>query len=371
MPSTGLRLPRPRTFRFGLALLLLGAGCSRTGTDAPQEAGLADDDQPRQQRLRRLMGALAADSTRGRRVGTPENAAVARFLASELERYGVRPGADGSFLQPVPLARIQRNGRTRLALPSATLDFDTLPAEALVVGEANVVGVIPGPEPPETDEAVVIGAHFDHVGVGQPVAGDSIYNGADDDASGTVAILEIARALAREPALHRTVVVFLATGEEVGLLGTSWYMDHPAVPLDRTVADFQIEMIGRPDSLAGGPGRAWLTGYERTTMGDLLSGVRGDGLDAAAIVPDPRPGQRFFFRSDNVPFAIAGIPAHTLSSYDLHEDYHRPSDEVDGIDFAHMEAVVDAALQAVRILADGPKPEWKPGGREGLPVSRR
>jgi hypothetical protein len=371
MPSTGVRFSRPRGCRLALALLLAGAACSRTATDASRGVGLADDALPRQERLRDLMGALADDSTRGRRIGTPENAAVARFLAAELERYGVLPGADGSFLQPVPLARIERNGRTRLVLPSATLDFDTLPPDALVVGEANVVGVIPGSEPPGRAEAVVIGAHFDHVGVGRPVAGDSVYNGADDDASGTVAILEIARALAHGPALRRTVVVLLSTGEEAGLLGTSWYMDHPAAPLNRTVADFQIEMIGRPDSLVGGRGRAWLTGYERTTLGDLLADAPWEGSDASPIVPDPRPAQRFFFRSDNVPFAIAGIPAHTLSSYDLHEDYHQPSDEVDGIDFAHLEAVTDAALQAVRNLADGPKPEWKPGGREGLPVSRR
>jgi hypothetical protein len=132
------------------------------------------------------------------------------------------------------------------------------------------------------------------------------------------------------------------------------------VPLERTVADFQIEMIGRPDSLAGGPGRGWLTGYERTTMGDQLSAA------GSPIVPDPRPEERFFFRSDNAPFAFAGIPAHTLSSFNLHEDYHRPSDEVDRVDFDHMASLVDAAVEAVRFLADGPTPEWKEGGREGL-----
>jgi hypothetical protein len=368
MPRHAARFHVARSVLLLVTLLPLGSGCTRAADNGPA-AALDDDDVTRPDRLRRLMDALADDSMRGRRMGTPENAKAARFLAGELERYGVRPGVDGGFLQPVPLARVQRNGRARLAIPSGSLDFDTLPADALVQGESNVVGIIPGSDPAAAGEAVVIGAHFDHVGVGAPVGGDSIYNGADDDASGTVAILEIARELARDPA-RRTVVVFLATGEEAGLLGTSWYMDHPAVPLESTVADFQIEMIGRPDSLAGGAGHAWLTGYERTTLGDQLSEARWEG-GSFPIVPDPRPGQRFFFRSDNVPFALAGIPAHTLSSYNLHQDYHAPSDEVEGIDFAHMTAVVDAAIQAVRFIADGPRPEWKPGGRDDFPVSRR
>jgi len=156
------------------------------------------------------------------------------------------------------------------------------------------------------------------------------------------------------------VVVLLSTGEEVGVVGTRWYLEHPVFPLDRTVADLQIEMIARPDSLAGGAGRAWLTGFERTTLGDQLA------ASGSPIVPDPRPEQNFFFRSDNIPFAMAGIPAHTLSSYNMHTDYHTPDDEVDRVDFAHMATVVDAAILAVRALADGPRPTWKEGGRAGL-----
>jgi Zn-dependent M28 family amino/carboxypeptidase len=272
----------------------------------------------------------------------------------------VEPAGDNGFFQTVPVARIVTNGRTRFRLPSAELDFDTLPPESVLSSEKNILGIIPGSDPEVAGEAVVIGAHFDHVGIGAAVDGDSIYNGADDDGTGTVAILEIARDLARGPAPRRTVVVLLSTGEEAGMVGTRWYLEHPAVPLEQTVADFQIEMIGRPDSLAGGPGRGWLTGYERTTMGDQLAAV------GSPIVPDPRPDQRFFFRSDNAPFAYAGIPAHTLSSFNLHTDYHRPSDEVDQVDFTHMAAVVDAAVEAVRFLANGPTPEWKEGGREGL-----
>ena len=344
-----------------LLCVLLAPGCSpaqERAEEAPA-AALADASLTRAQRLEILLGTLAHDSMMGRRIGTPGADMAARFLASELERYGIAPAGENGYFQPVPLARVERNGRTRTVLPSSDISFDTLPADALLTHEANVVGIIPGTDPAFRDEAVIIGAHFDHVGVGAPVDGDSIYNGADDDGSGTVAILEIARELARNPT-RRTVVVLLSTAEEVGILGTRWYLERPVVPLERTVADLQIEMIGRPDSLAGGFGRAWLTGYERTTMGDQLAEA------GSPIVPDPRPEMRFFFRSDNLPFAMRGIPAHTLSSYNLHADYHTPNDEVDGVDFAHMAAVVDAAVLAVRFLADGPRPSWKEGGREGL-----
>jgi hypothetical protein len=144
----------------------------------------------------------------------------------------------------------------------------------------------------------------------------------------------------------------------VGLLGTRWYIDHPARPLEAMVANLEIEMIGRPDSLAGGPGRGWLTGFERSTMGDLFAGA---GLP---IVADRRLDQQFFMRSDNIAFANRGIVAHTLSSYNMHADYHQPSDDVSHVDFAHMTRLIDVAVQAARLLADSPtKLEWKPGGK--------
>ena len=139
----------------------------------------------------------------------------------------------------------------------------------LVVGR-NVLGMIHGVDSALSDQALVVGAHFDHLGIGDEVNGDSIYNGADDDASGVVAVLEAARSLATGPAPRRTVVFALFTGEEMGLLGTRWYLDHPSVPLERTIAELQVEMIGRPDSTAGGPGKLWLTGFERSTIGEFL-----------------------------------------------------------------------------------------------------
>jgi hypothetical protein len=123
------------------------------------------------------------------------------------------------------------------------------------------------------------------------------------------------------------------------------------------VADLQVEMVGRPDSLAGGAGRLWLTGYERSTMGESFAEA---GLD---VVPDARPEFNFFERSDNIVFALQGIPAHTLSSFGMHQDYHQPSDEVERIDFDHLARAADVVSRAARVLADGEAPVWHPGGR--------
>ena len=135
--------------------------------------------------------------------------------------------------------------------------------------------------------------------------------------AGTVAVLEVARLLKKAGTPRRTIIFANMTGEEIGLVGTNWFIAHPPFPLTRIVAGFEIEMIGRPDSLAGGPGKAWLTGYERSTMGDMLKQY------GIAIVPDMRPDQRFFTRSDNYGLAQRGIVAHTLSTFNLHDDYHQ------------------------------------------------
>jgi hypothetical protein len=308
--------------------------------------------------VRAGLAALAHDSMEGRRTGTPGTARAARYIAASMRALGLTPAGDSGFYQRVPLAHVTVNGRERLVVLPDLKALDTIPAPRRVL-DANVVGMVRGADPALRAEHVVVGAHYDHIGIRPAVNGDSIANGADDDASGVIALLEIARALQRGPAPRRGVIFIAFTGEEVGLLGTRYYLEHPTVPLERIVAQLQIEMIGRPDSLAGGSGRAWLTGYERSTMGELLR-ARG-----SAIVADPRPQQNFFERSDNIAFARRGIPAHTLSSFNLHQDYHQVSDEVERIDFAHMTAVIAAAADAVRILADGPRVTWLPGMRPG------
>jgi len=281
--------------------------------------------------LRDWLSVLAADSLMGRATGTPGGERSARLIAEAMREMELRPAGDSGYYQRVPLFRGERGLVLADSLPGAEFN------------DVNVVGILPGSDSVLGRETVIVGAHYDHLGIGPAVAGDSIYNGADDDGSGVIATLAIARALTSGPPLKRTVLFLLTTGEEVGLLGTRWYVAHPIVPLDQTVADLQIEMIGRPDPLVGGPGIGWLTGYERSTMGDI---AKRAGLP---IAPDPRPLQGFFERSDNIAFAMLGIPAHTISSYGMHTDYHAPSDEVAKIDFPHMARVVEATARLVRL----------------------
>jgi len=233
--------------------------------------------------------------------------------------------------------------------PPATIAL-TISAEIEHATSSNVVARIPGRAPRDGRErAVVISAHYDHIAHGHgPAKGtDTIYNGADDDASGVAAVLEIAGALGSGGELAHDVVVLLATGEEIGLLGTEHYLDAPVVPLERTIANLNFEMIGRPDAKVGGRGNLWLTGDDKTNLGALL---RERGFRIAA---DPRPDQHFYERSDNYAFVLRGVIGQTLSSYDMHTDYHAPSDEADKIDFEHLTGATEVGLKAVRLLAGG------------------
>lgn len=351
----------PRSRRAIALLVVFAASCARqssVGSGPSQGAAptpsITSVDEAE---VRRLLGALAHDSMEGRATGRPGSERAARFIAAELERYGVTPAGDSGYFQRVPVAFVERNERRSLALLPSLEARDTI-APTARANVMNVLGIVEGSDPALRSEIVLIGAHYDHVGVRRNETPDSIYNGADDDASGVVAVLSIARAMTAGPPPRRTVIVGAMTGEEVGLLGTRWYVEHPVRPLASMVANMEIEMIGRPDSLAGGPGRGWLTGFERSTMGEMFATA---GLP---IVADRRLDQQFFARSDNIAFARAGIVAHTLSSYNMHSDYHTPRDDVSRVDFAHMTQLVGIAVRAARLLADAPtKPEWKPGGK--------
>lgn len=353
----------PIPVRF-IALALAGlAACTRPAS-LPREAAAQASASP--DRVRALLTALAHDSMEGRQVGRPGEARAARFIAGKMRDLGLEPVGDSGFFQRLPavMATVRSAGRgggppqervVVRVLPGFA-DRDTVPRERWV-NSINVLGMLRGSDPQLSAEVVVIGAHFDHVGIRPAVNGDSIANGADDDASGVVAMLEAARIVAAGPRPKRSILFAAFTGEEAGTLGVRWYSQHPVVPLDRHVADIQVEMIGRPDTAAGGPGKAWLTGFERSTMGPTLAAA---GLP---VIADPRPTQRFFERSDNIVFARLGIVAHTLSSFGLHGEYHTVDDEVELVDFAHMTIMVDMAARALQLIANGERLQWNPGGK--------
>lgn len=303
--------------------------------------------------VRAELFALAADSMEGRFTASAGGARAARYIAEQMRAAGLKPAGDSGYFQRVPVS-IDRGYYPRPV--SSFAAWDTIPAANRGMA-VNVVGILPGEL---ADSAIVVDAHYDHNGVTgrgmcRAVGADSVCNGADDDASGTVAVIEIAKALAAGPKPHRTIIFAATTGEEVGLIGTRWYIAHPVVPLANMTANLEIEMIDRPDSLAGGPGHAWLTGFDRSTMGDMFKKA---GLP---VEPDKRVCEGFFERSDNIAFARAGIPAHTLSTFDLHADYHTAKDESSLANIPHMTTVIRAAVRAVDMLANGTSPQWHDG----------
>jgi len=221
----------------------------------------------------------------------------------------------------------------------------------------NAVGILRGGDPAQSKNAILLSAHLDHLGIGKPVNGDNIYNGADDDASGTTAVLELARVLGHGPKPRRTVVFALFGSEETGGLGSSYFREHPPVPLTDIAANVEFEMIGRPDPKVD-TDTLWLSGWERSNLGPELA------LHGAKLVGDPHPEENFFQRSDNYVLAKKGVVAQTVSSYGLHKDYHEPSDDLSHIDFKHMTVAIGSLIRPIEWLANSDfRPQWKPGGK--------
>jgi aminopeptidase YwaD len=226
----------------------------------------------------------------------------------------------------------------------------------------NVVGVLAGSATSLRHSAILFSAHLDHLGIGTPVDGDNIYNGADDDASGTTAVLEIARVLGQKHP-RRTVIFALFGSEESGELGSTYFSDHPPLPLKRIAADLEFEMIGRPDPAVKGD-TLWLTGWERSNFGPGLA------AHGARLVADPHPGENFFARSDNFALAKKGVVAQTMSSYGLHADYHQPSDDLAHLDFKHMDAAIGSLLPPVEWLVNSSfRPKWNVKGQPYTAIS--
>ncbi len=229
----------------------------------------------------------------------------------------------------------------------------------------NVIGLLSGSDPVLKDTYVLVTAHYDHLGIkpeGPGSAhkdGDRIYNGADDDGSGTVSVIEIANALSgmkKHPA--RSIVFMTFFGEEEGLIGSGYYVRHPVFPLAKTVADVNLEQLGRTDSSKGKEiANAAPTGYGYSSM---IDDFRKAGEETGVKVYDTEPeSDRYFAQSDNLAFAEAGIPAHTFCVAFEFPDYHAVGDEWQKIDYDNM-AKVDRmlALGVVMLAGDANPPRW-------------
>ena len=211
---------------------------------------------------------------------------------------------------------------------------------------ANVVAVLPGKS--KKDEYVVFSGHYDHLGIGKPVNGDSIYNGANDDAAGTTAVIMLAKYFKQLNNNERTIVFVAFTAEEVGGFGSQYFSKQ--MDADKVMAMFNIEMIGTDSKW--GKNSAYITGYEKTDMGEILK----KDLEGTAFTfyPDPYPTQQLFYRSDNATLARLGVPAHTISTskMDNEPNYHKVTDHLETLDMENMTMIIKAiALSSKSIIA--------------------
>jgi len=260
--------------------------------------------------------------------------------------------------------------------PTKTVTM-TVASNTETVATQNVVAMWEGSDPVLKNEYVALGAHYDHVGNCAPAGSDPICNGADDDGSGTTALLGMAEALAKAPTRPKRSVLFVwHCGEEKGLWGSRYFVEYPTVPLNQIVAQINIDMIGRSKKEGDtntrnkdltGPDSIYLIGSTMmsTELGELVNAVNKSFLNITfdTRYDDPKDPHRFFFRSDHYNYARKGIPIIFFFDGE-HEDYHRPSDTADKIDYQKMENITrtiymtlwEIANRPMRLKVDKPLP---------------
>jgi aminopeptidase YwaD len=308
-----------------LAGLLLGA-CASIPAEAPGLKVCAEC-------VAQTMRELAGPEMNGRACGMEDEHRAAALLVEKFKAAGLKGAAsDGGYLQE---AAFTARGSTEQRKTY------------------NVVGQIKGSAPDAG--AILLTAHYDHVGVRNGV----LFPGANDDASGSAAVVELARMLGpnngmkgRQP--KRTVLFALFGCEEAGGHGARQFVNNPPVPLTNIAANLEFEMIGLPDPRR--PDMLMLTGWERSNLGPTLAG-RG-----AKIGPDLYPEQNFFRRSDNYQLALRGVVAQTISAWPIPPTYHQPTDTIENLDLGFMAEVIGSLAEPIGWLVNSDfRPEWLPG----------
>jgi len=299
----------------------------------------------------------AGDAPRPLAVEVHESAVRPALAAAGIDLAAVR-GASGPVVREVP-------GLTgSVSIRETKLDEQTAP---------NTVGILRGFDPKLRDEYVVFSAHMDHVGISangrcSAMGADSICNGADDDASGTVGVMELAEAFATKGLKPKRSIIFLTvSGEEGGLRGSRYYAEHPSVPIERMVANVNIDMIGRnwPDTIVA-------IGREQSDLGGTLDRVAAAHPELnMAVIDDKWPEERFYFRSDHFNFAKKGVPILFFFN-GVHEDYHKPSDHPEKIDAEKESRIVRMLFWLGLEIANAPlRPTWNEASYREVVASGR
>jgi Peptidase family M28 len=287
--------------------------------------------------LRGHLSFIASDALEGRNTPSRGLDLAAEYIAAQFRRAGLEPVGDDGYFQ------------TAIISPKGVEPH---------VSARNVVGLLRGSDPALKDSYVLVTAHYDHLGT-KAGAGDTIFNGANDDGSGTVSVIELASALASLKSRPRRSVVFMTFfGEEKGLVGSLYYGEHPIFPIDKTVADINLEQVGRTDSNEGPQLKnASMTGFDFSDVGAIFKAA-GE-LTGIRVYKHARYSDPFFSRSDNQALADQGVPAHTLCVAYIYPDYHGLGDTWEKVDYDNMAGVDRMVALAVLMIANNPRaPRW-------------
>jgi hypothetical protein len=333
--------------------------------------------------LRGHLSFIASDLLEGRNTPSRGLDIAAEYIAAQFRRAGLEPAGDAagdSYFQtsewsvgPVENNAVQLSvddGKQRMPsrpdiLTAAGISLDQNAGGAAAgpqkttVKLRNVAGILRGSDPVLKDTYVIVSAHYDHIGVRPTGEGDRINNGANDDGSGTVSVIELASALASlKPRPKRSIVFITWFGEEKGLVGSRYYGRHPLFPLEKTVAMVNLEQVGRTDDSEGPQvDSATLTGFDFTDLGPIFKAA-GEKV-GIRVYKHEKNSDAFFGRSDNQALADAGVPAHTLCVAFEYPDYHGVGDHWEKVDYNNMAKVDRMVALSLVTIADNPEaPKW-------------
>lgn len=360
---------------FLLSITFAGLVCAQK----PQAARITSVEA----NLRKTIEYLASDQLEGRRAGEPGATLAAKYIADQFAKVKLKAGASGMNGKP---SYLQQFSFTPVRDPHGGATADELNMPAKRYDTSNVIGILEGNDPVLKKEAIVIGAHYDHLGHGGPgsLAANSteIHHGADDNASGVAAIIELARQFAKEKRNKRTIIFIAFSGEEEGLFGSSFYVQNPVFPLDKTVAMINLDMVGRLKDqklTIGGIGTAseWRNLSEainRTSRYDTSLSSRDCPLPATAFTL--QLNEDGFGPSDHSSFYGKKVPVLFFFT-GTHNDYHKPTDTADKINYGGEDNVISYVAAISKAIDQNPvrptytvaKSSGISGGRSGFNIS--
>jgi len=269
---------------------------------------------------------LASDQMQGRKAGTPGIEKAASYIETEFKKIGL------TFYDTL------NSYRQTFTIKSKEGNKD--------ITTSNIIGVLVGKS--KKEEYVIISAHYDHLGV-NGASGDSIFNGANDNASGVTGVLTLAKYFKEKNINERTIIFVAFTAEEMKMLGSKYF--GKGIDTSKYIAGINLEMIGKSPSF--GPNSAWLTGFDRSDFGQIIqNNLIGTGYE---LFPDPYLKYNLFFRSDNASLARLGVPSHSFSTtaIDVDKDYHQPSDEVKTLNITVITQTINAIAKGTESVISG------------------